>query len=273
MQTKFEKHILLKQQEQTVLDCLKENTDLSKRQLKSAMQNGAVWLETAHGINRVRRVKKIAKQGEIIHFYYNAQIQNNPSPVPELIADEGDYSIWNKPTGMYSQGSKWGDHFTIYRWAEQNLVPQRPAFIVHRLDRSANGLMILAHKKSVAAKFSKMFEHHEIYKQYKARVEGVITGITLPFEISDPIDGKPAISEIVALSTDSKSNTSEVEIVIKTGRKHQIRRHMSCMGFPIVGDRLYEAKNLEENLQLSSVCLMFVCPVTSKLKKYELNKN
>jgi len=89
-----------------------------------------------------------------------------------LVEDCGDYSIWNKPSGMLSQGSKWGDHCTIYRWVEKNLQPERAAFVVHRLDRAATGLILLAHKKSVASQFSRLFEKREIYKRYLVKVKG-----------------------------------------------------------------------------------------------------
>ena len=273
MSSKFEKHIRL-EKTQTILECLSDNVELSKQQLKKVMQNGALWLENAHGINRVRRAKKIVHKDDQLHLYYDESIQLLTPSITEcraeLISDEGGYSIWNKPAGMYSQGTKWGDHCTVYRWAEKNLHPQRQAFIVHRLDKAANGLIIIAHKKSTAAEFSKMFEQREINKKYRAVVEGLIEGMVLPFEISNELDDKIAISEIVALSLDKNKNQTTVEIKIKTGRKHQIRRHLSDMGFVIVGDRLYGAKQTKQNLQLSSVELEFICPLTSKPMKYNL---
>jgi len=273
MQSKFEKHISVVESQQSVLECLHENVELSKQKIKQVMQNGAVWLETEHGITRIRRAKKTVHQGEVVHLYYNLEIQDKKPQIAELIADEGDYSIWNKPSGMYSQGSKWGDHCSIYRWAEQHLKPERPAFIVHRLDRAAHGLMILAHKKSVATQFSNLFAKNKIYKQYSAVVEGQMLGYPLPFEINNKLDDKVAISEIISLTLDEASNTTKVGLVIKTGRKHQIRQHLASMGFPIVGDRLYGAKNIESDLQLASVCLKFICPVTAQQKEYYLNDN
>jgi len=272
MISKFEKHIRL-EKTQTILDCLGDNTELSKQQLKKIMQNGAVWLENSHGINRIRRAKKIVHNNDELHLYYDESIQLLAPPAAELISDEGNYSIWNKPSGMYSQGTKWGDHCTIYRWAEQNLLPQRQAFIVHRLDKAANGLIIIAHKKSTARQFSKMFEQREINKKYSAVVEGVIDNLRLPFEIKNKLDDKVALSEIVSLTLDEEKNQTTVEIKIETGRKHQIRRHLSGMGYPIVGDRLYGAKGTQLDLQLSSVELEFICPVTSKHKKFNLQKN
>ncbi|MCW9047934.1 MAG: RNA pseudouridine synthase [Gammaproteobacteria bacterium] len=266
---KFEKHIEINES-QTTLECLSNNTELSKQQLKKVMQNGAVWLESKYGVNRVRRAKKLLNKGEFLHIYYDAEIHDSSPPEAFLISDEVDYSIWNKPGGMYSQGTKWGDQHAIYRWAEQHLSPQRPAFIVHRLDKAANGLIIIAHKKKVAAKFSKMFELHEINKKYQAVVEGLIENIKLPYEIKNELDGKISISEILAISKDEKKQQTVVEIKIKTGRKHQIRRHLSGLGYPIVGDRLYGAKNTDLNLQLSSVELEFMCPTRLERVKYQL---
>ena len=269
MQNKFEKHIVC-ESEQIILDCLNEKIELSKQQLKKLMQNGAVWLENSVGIHRVRRAKKIINRGEQLHVYYDSEIQASHPPPAKLIADEGDYSIWNKPCGMYSQGTKWGDHCTIHRWAEQHLLPQRPAFIVHRLDKAANGLMIIAHKKNIAAKFSQLFEKRQIHKKYKARVEGVMSDIKLPYEIKNKLDNKVAISEIISLESDFEKQCTTVFLTIKTGRKHQIRRHLSEMGFPIIGDRMYGAKNTELDLQLSSIELEFICPVQSLQMKYNL---
>ncbi len=268
--SKFEKHIHI-EKSQTVLVCLDENIEKSKQQLKKLMQNGAVWLENPHGINRVRRAKKIINQGELLHVYFNAEIQKSKPKPAILVSDEGDYSIWNKPSGMYSQGTKWGDHCTVYRWAEQNLTPQRQGFIVHRLDRAANGLIIIAHKKSIVEKFSRMFKERKINKKYRVEVEGVLDNIELPYEVSNELDKKVAISEIVSLKPDREKQCTEIEIKIKTGRKHQIRRHLSGMGYPVVGDRLYGAKNIESDLQLSSIELAFNCPISFKQMKYILS--
>ena len=108
-----------------------------------------------------------------------------------LIADEGDYSVWYKPYGMLSQGSKWGDHCTINRWVEQNHPPQRPAFIVNRLDRAAQGLMLIAHTKSSASALSDLFEKRAINKKYTALVSG-----SFPEELilDSAVDEKHAVS-------------------------------------------------------------------------------
>jgi len=231
------------------------------------MKNGAVWLESSNGIHRLRRAKKQLGENDTVHLYYYAAIQGSAPAAAELIADEGEYSIWYKPYGMYSQGTKWGDHCTIYRWAEQHLQPQRPAFPVHRLDRAASGLMILAHTKKMAQAFSEMFKNRKIRKQYRATVEGGLGGIELPYTIETTLDDKPAVSKIVSLQEQDRNTTVTIEI--ETGRKHQIRRHLSGMGFPIIGDRLYGSGESEDNLKLQAVYLNFICPITGQVREYE----
>ena len=270
MTERYEKHIAATMPGQKAVELLADAVPLSKQQLKSVMTNGAVWLETVHGIKRIRRAKKPLKQGEMLHLYYDSDIQAQAAIPARLVADEGDYSIWDKPRGMYSQGSKWGDHCTVYRWAEQHLLPSRSAYLVHRLDRAARGLIIIAHNKRTANAFAQMFRNHRITKRYRATVEGDLSAIALPYRIDEPLDGKQAISRILQTDYDAISHTTSLLIDISTGRKHQIRRHLSSLGYPIVGDRRYGAADTSEDLQLSSVYLSFTCPIKNNLREYTL---
>ena len=273
MTERFEKHVTAKESGITAISLLADNTPLSKQKIKSAMTNGAAWLESQHGVNRIRRAKKELKQGETLHLYYDSEILSQTAAPAILIADEVEYSIWNKPYGMYSQGSKWGDHCTIYRWAEKYFEPGRPAYLVHRLDRAATGLIIIAHNKKTANAFLEMFKQHAIKKHYRAIVEGDLSNIELPFTINAPLDGKPAESMVLEADFNIHGQTTTVLIEIKTGRKHQIRRHLSSTGHPIVGDRQYGAKDTSRNLQLSSVFLSFVCPLEKRLHTYTLSSD
>jgi tRNA pseudouridine32 synthase/23S rRNA pseudouridine746 synthase len=270
MTQRFEKHINSSEAGTTAIELLDKNTPLSKQLLKTAMRHGAVWLESRHGIHRIRRAKKKLKQGDSLHLYYDSDIQSQSTDPAVLIADEGDYSIWNKPYGMYSQGTKWGDHCSIYRWAELQLVPERPAFLVHRLDRAANGLIILAHNKKTARAFLEMFKQRAITKQYRATVEGDASTFTLPYTINEPLDQKPSKSIIISTDFNEVEKTTSLIIEIETGRRHQIRRHLSSIGHPIVGDRMYGANDIVNNLQLSSVLLGFDSPIDKKRRSYTL---
>jgi tRNA pseudouridine32 synthase / 23S rRNA pseudouridine746 synthase len=265
---KFEKHIDIKISDQKVVDVLSKEANLSKQLTKQAMKKGAVWLSRNNATQRIRRADKLLIQNDCLHIYYNEDVLSKKPDNAILIADEGQYSIWCKPYGMLSQGSKWGDHCTINRWVETNLEPQRSAFIVNRLDRAASGLMIIAHKKTTAAYFSKLFQQRQIDKHYQAIVRGCFPERK---DINTDIDDKPAISHVKKIKYNKELDQSLLEVTIETGRKHQIRKHLSESGYPIIGDRLYGNGTEEEiDLCLISCYLEFKSPNDDLKKVYKL---
>lgn len=282
---KNEYHIPVKSDGVTAIDLLVDASKLSRQKVKLAMQKGCVWLESENYTQRLRRAKKELKANSILHCYYDEKILDAIPPVAQLISDEGSYSIWNKPYGMLSQGSKWADHCTINRWAEKHLQPERPAFIVHRLDRAASGLIIIAHKKKIAAQFATMFREHKIEKHYQVWVEGDFSTMVSddsPIKIiTEKLDDKDAESHIKLLkvinSDSDNKKQSLLNIEIKTGRKHQIRKHLANITYPVIGDRLYNTKESatknktdHQDLQLKAISLRFNCPVTGKAQEYLL---
>jgi tRNA pseudouridine32 synthase/23S rRNA pseudouridine746 synthase len=142
---RIEEHVSIESPEELPIDLLHRTTGLPKQRIKSAMTKGAVWLSRGRKTQRLRRAKRKLRIGDELHLYYDIKILDEVPVEPTLIADLGGYSVWQKPYGLRSQGSKWGDHCTVVRWAERSLKPERPAFTVHRLDRAANGLMLIAH--------------------------------------------------------------------------------------------------------------------------------
>ena len=273
----------------SALELLHENTALSKKTLKDAASKGAVWIDRQSRINsqqtskvvRLRRLKKILDVKHRVDFYYQANILEHQPSAPTLIDDSQDYSVWIKPRGMLSQGSKWGDHNALYRWVEMHFQTNsaspnqaRQCWIVHRLDRATCGLMLLAHTKKMASELSKLFEKNKVNKTYRAWVWGQLHSTTQT--ITTPIDDKHAISHITALNYHKEANASLVEIKIETGRKHQIRTHLASINHPIIGDRLHGSDDLDArfasrpDLQLTAFKLEFTDPASGQLKNYLL---
>ena len=248
---------------------LHASTGLSKQRIKFAMAQGAVWLTRGRNTQRMRRAKRSLKAGDEVHLYYDAKILDELPAAPTLVADVGGYSVWQKPYGLRSQGSKWGDHCTVSRWAERNLTPERPAFIVHRLDRAANGLILVAHSKSIAAALSKLFRERKVEKRYQALVHGDFSKQPDPLRVESLVDDKDAVSEFSLCEL--KDGCSLLDVRIETGRKHQIRRHLAELGYPIVGDRLYGSGEEDGvDLQLCAYLLAFHCPVNAAVVEYRL---
>jgi len=223
------------------------------------MTEGAVWLTRGRNTQRLRRAKRALRVGDEVHLY------------PTLIADVGAYSVWNKPYGLRSQGSKWGDHCTVARWAERHLQPERPAFTVHRLDRAASGLILVAHSKTMAAALSGLFRDRQVEKRYRALVAGDFSGQPNPLRVEQPIDEKAAISEFSLQEVSDDGERSLVDVRIETGRKHQIRRHLAGLGHSVIGDRMYGAGEQDGvDLQLTAYLLAFHCPVSDEQVEYRL---
>jgi len=269
--------------------CLQKKIILSKGQLKQAIAKGALWLTQGQHTQRLRRLKRVLQPNDELHFYYNEAILSTKVDKAVLISDEMHYSVWYKPYGMLSQGSKWSDHCTITRFAQQMLEPERPVFIVHRLDRAASGLILVAHTKTAARGLSAIFEHRTLSntsnptinkkptaailnKYYHVILEGNHSLRPQPDIIKNAIEGKEAQSTFTHLTYNKAQDRSLVTVKIDTGRKHQIRIHAAMIEMPVVGDRLHghADENEIKNLQLSAVSLSFTCPITEDKKHFEL---
>lgn len=265
---RFEEHVRVESPGVNAVDLLQDASGLSKQCVKTAMTKGAVWLTRGRKTQRLRRAKRELREGDKVHLYYDADILAELPAEPVLMADVGGYSVWDKPFGLRSQGSKWGDHCTVARWAERHLLPERPAFTVHRLDRAANGLIVVAHSKKIAAALSEKFRNREVEKRYLAWVAGDFSTQPTPLRVESPVDQKHAVSEFSLVRFEG--GRSLVDVSIETGRKHQVRRHLADLGYPIIGDRLYgDGVNDGVDLQLTACLLAFTCPVTNEPVAYQ----
>lgn len=276
----------------SALESLAQATSLSKAALKMAAVKGAIWLSSdKRNPERIRRLKRVLQPNEQLDFYFNPEIQTIEPPAPKLILDRGDYSIWCKPRGMFSQGSKWGDFSALYRWSElyfQQLGSPRHSWIVHRLDRATRGLMIVAHTKKMAREFSQAFEKGEIHKYYQTNVEGKLLTQTPPeqfntmafvhqqdskLEVTLPLEEKQTHSSFETLFYCEQENFSRLNVTLHTGRKHQIRQHLAYLGFPIIGDRFYGNADAQSiDLQLTAYRLQWNCPLQNRLETLELSE-
>jgi len=129
--------------------------------------------------------------------------------------------------------------------------------------------MLIAHTKSAASALSGLFEKRAINKKYTALVSG---SFPEQLRLDTAVDEKYAVSSASLLAYSPITKQSLVIVEIETGRKHQIRKHLSGAGFPIIGDRLYgpEVGDVTINLCLVSTYLAFNCPITGLDKSYRI---
>jgi tRNA pseudouridine32 synthase/23S rRNA pseudouridine746 synthase len=255
----------------TACDFLAKYTLLSKSRIKDAMAKGAVWLiRQKSKQQRLRRATAVLKPGDILALYYDEALLSITPPRAKLISDQKRYSIWFKPAGLMSQGTKYGDHCSLLRQVELFYKPKRKAYLIQRLDREASGLVLLAHDHTSAGSLSRLFQTRQVIKKYTARVLGNLSETRRRGKIDLEMEGKSAETEFSVERYDPVTHTSWVQIVIRTGRKHQIRRHFEMIGHPIMGDPRYGKGNKnKEGLQLVATALEFDCPFKKKRLVFE----
>lgn len=252
----------------SALSQLQAATELAEQQLQDAAAKGAVWRKKhkGHKLKRIRDIDAETELSDQLYINYDANVLSTVALQPMLVSDELNYSVWSKPTGMLSQGSKWSDHCTITQTVQH--LHGKPTYLVHRLDKAANGLIVVAHTKNALKKLADLFAERQVEKLYKASVHGEFTN-TVPLKLDTDIDGKSALTEVLAADYNKSDDTSALLVSISTGRKHQIRSHLHACGFPVVGDRLFDGDRTHtKDLQLTASQLAFECPFTNKPMRF-----
>ena len=256
---------------ETVLQALHRETQLSDETLLDAADKGAVWVNLQRGRGRTRPRRQRAVQidiaeGSTVMLNYNPAVLAQLPQTMHCVSAHANYGIWFKPGGMLCQGSKWSDH-TVATQVAAGIIG-RQCHLVHRLDRAACGLLLIAYTRNALRAFTALFEQRAMHKHYQALIEGNLSH-ALPLTIDTPIDGKSALTIVHEKRQSDAGANGILSLSIETGRKHQIRKHLSQLGHSIVGDRLYgmndnvstmKDQTTTRNLQLVACRLRFLCP-------------
>ena len=241
--------------------------------LQDAAIKGAVWLKPRKPngqmgkLVRLRDLHQSVLDGSELFANLNEAVLAVDVESPTLIETHPNYSFWFKPRGVLSQGSKWGDHTAMsYLVADAS---SRSTHLVHRLDRDACGLMVMAHTRPAVRELTALFATRNVIKRYQVRVEG-IWDAKLPHFCENSLDEKPSRTCVEAAVVNNDTQRSSLSIRLYTGRKHQIRRHLALMGLPVVGDKRYGAKTCKASLALMSTEIEFECPFSHQHVRCEV---
>jgi tRNA pseudouridine32 synthase / 23S rRNA pseudouridine746 synthase len=258
---KFHRRVTVRESVPAVEIIVRE-TALSKTTVKDWMNKGGVWLSRDGGsMQRLRRATRELKTNDVLELYYDAALLARCVDSPECRSENAHYSVWYKPAGMLSQGTSYGDHCALLRYAEQRRG-EGELHLIHRLDREARGLVLIAHQSKAAARLSALFREGRVEKYYRVAVRGDVARVLGDAgEINALLEGKSARTAFTCLEYDTQADVTQLRVKLYTGRTHQIRRHFAGAGFPVMGDPTYGQGNKNtEGLQLVASELGFVCP-------------
>jgi len=196
-----------------------------------------------------------------------------------VLYEDNDIIVVEKPCGLLSMGTDRVKSRTVHTILNDYVRKGDPRsrnriYIVHRLDRETSGILILA--KSEAAKVFLQGHWQETDKCYLTVVHGSLAAKAgtissylaenrafTVYSSPDPAMGKLSHTEYTVLK--ETKGFSLLEIHLLTGRKHQIRVHLSEMGHPVVGDRKYgKGNDAYGTLALHAISISFTHPVSCK---------
>ena len=196
------------------------------------------------------RMKDLWQNGDqLVHLVHRHESAVLPPGDVHIAVDHEDYVVVSKPPsypvhpcGTYRRNSLQFILHAFYGFKDLRAI--------HRLDKETSGLVIMAKNSAYARKFSEDILHHKVSKTYLAEVHGYFPEGEV--KCDEPLfwdkrqmksfirkDGASACTVFRRLKADKSCGTTLIECKPQTGRTHQIRIHLSHLGFPIVNDPLY----------------------------------
>lgn len=193
----------------------------------------------------------------------------------KIIEDNDDYVVIEKPSGLIVHKTKDINDYSLVDFLKEKYPKikrvgedkkYRPG-IVHRLDKDVSGLMVVAKTQKMFSHLKKQFQNREIVKKYKTLVYGIFDkteGV-----IDFPIVRSKRSGKMVAMPKNESerdaltyffiekmfNHYTLLDVIIKTGRSHQIRAHMHAIDHPIIGDDLYKSRKYKDKFNLNRIFL------------------
>ena len=197
---------------------------------------------------------------------YTPSKKNLDENEKSLIEDNDDFIVINKKAGVSVQGGTKSKNNLIDIFSNSNLFKDTKPYSVHRLDKETSGVMIIAKNYNSAKLLTSLFRLRKVHKTYLAICHGVfknkkgeIRGNLVKYEKEKKIS-ELAITNYNVISSNNFFSFLELKPI--TGRKHQLRKQLSFMGNPIVGDVKYniiKSKNKDQKkLMLHSYKIKFL---------------
>ena len=238
----------------------------SRKSAKNAIKKGLIYVNAEVGYTG-----DWISGGETIDLY---QQEEPKKPVIDfkldVLYEDEHLAVIYKPAGILVSGNK---RFTIENALAFNLTKstQQDALLrpepIHRLDYPTSGALLIGKTVSAVIALNLIFEFRSISKTYTAVTIGHMNEAGV---IETPIDKRPAKSKykrLISITSEKYGALNLITLNPHTGRRHQLRKHMSELGQPIFGDHIYGIEGLilkGKGLFLHATKLHFDHPITKE---------
>lgn len=250
--------------------------------------------------NKIKREKLVTLNGEITPGWIKPEVGDmikvvlpdehsnfEPQPIPLTpVFEDNDVLIINKQPGLIVHPTKGHPTGTVANALMYYMEQTNQSFkirFVNRLDMDTSGLLVIAKNSYCQNDYTRQMKENLVKKRYVAIVKGIIEHdagtIDLPIGRPDPENvargvmenGVPSVTHYKVIDRYFESGYSLVELLLETGRTHQIRVHMSHIGHPVLGDWLYGGENVHliERQALHAAKLSFIHPITKEKLELE----
>ena len=256
--------------------------DMSRVTVQRLLSNGKILVnhKIVKSSYKVQEGDKIQIEEEI-----PVEISLKAQDIPlDVIYEDKDIIVVNKPKGMVVHPANGNPDGTLVnaimamcKGSLSGIGGEIRPGIVHRLDKDTSGIIVVAKNDKAHINLSEQIKEHRVKKTYIALVRGIVkeneATINMPIGRSEKDrkkmavtkKGKEAITHFRVLERYDKYTLLQVNI--ETGRTHQIRVHLSQIGYPIVGDEVYSNGKNEWNIKgqcLHAKSLEFTHPITGE---------
>lgn len=228
-------------------------TDFSRAQLQTWIGDGSLLNNGS-----TQKPKNRVKTGDVLQL--STTLQQHSEDQPENIAidvvyEDDDVLVINKPVGMVvhpGAGNQTGTlvNALLYHYPQQYHLPR--AGLVHRIDKDTSGLLLIGKTKPAQMALMAQLKDKSVYRHYQCVVAGDQASLKRHQRIDAPIGrhrnqrtkmtvmtaGRDAVTHLLEI-TPLNENYCRLDVGLETGRTHQIRVHLSHIGYPLVGDRVY----------------------------------
>ena len=260
----------------SIIDLLKES-GFAKNKVKTYVKLGFIYVNN----KKIIKLPYILNIGDIITIDENGEITTNKF---KIIYEDDSYLVVDKSAGLLTistSNQNKNSEITLYRLVREYLNNKHEyAFIVNRIDKETSGLVIFVKNESLKEKLQSNWNNIVKKRGYIAvvsgqilkpgRIENYLYEDKLTFSHSTKLGGKKAITNYKPIKINDKYTL--LDINIETGRKNQIRVHMTEMNHPIVGDKMYYSKdNSLKRLALHHYEISLIDPISNKLLTFKSN--